>query len=903
MSDAQSDCCQGSCATEVSDDFVQLVPQDKRLSDDWIRSLYERGEPEIYSGHDLEYIGMPIGGICAGQVYLGGDGQLWHWDVFKAYGGGYDGPIDPRGYHYPRPLKQKSPLEQGFAVKITNKAGESIRPLNENGFTDIQFDGRYPLATVGYSDVSFPATVELTAYSPFIPLDEQNSALPVTILEYTVANPTDETVDVEIGGWLENLICRYDDEPGNGKRHNETLIEDGSATLNCRAIPDGDSDPSQFEAFGSMSLRVLAGDFTPTVAAQVPSGRPIDVSFADRVFGGLASKEASAELPFGTQTVGAVGAKFSLAPDETRTVKFAISWYFPRYTGGTVFFFSMEDIPNLEQLKRHYASKFDSSIAVLDYVSANYEFLSTKTKSWTRTWNDTSLPHWLMNRVGANTSTLATQTCHWFDNGRFYGWEGVDCCPGTCQHVWQYAQTISRLFPELERRLREDIDYGIAYCEDGSISYRGEAGITGVDMKQESEGMAFFATDGQLGTILRVYREHTMSADNAFLKRLWPRVKKSIQFMMTKDHNGDGLLDGSQFHTLDTNWHGEIPWISSLYLAGLAAGKTMANEVGDDQFAQECEKWLEIGKSNFVERLFNGEYFVHRPDPEHPKSMDLAEGSYIDQVFGQSYSLQLGLERVIPIAETISALNSLWKYNFTPDVGPYRDGFKEVEGGRWYAMPGEGGLLMCTWPRGDCNRSQHEQTLLGLDVTSEGYLNECMSGFEYQVASHMVGEGLLQEGLAVARSVHDRYHPAKRNPWNEIECSDHYSRAMASYGVFLNVCGFHYHGPQGMISFKPKLNPTAFRAPFTTAKSWGTFSQTAANGKQDVALEICHGELVIQHISLENVLGRDSTKVRAKLAGEDLPANLEPCPSGGVRVSFAAKLQLLEGQELKLEIA
>ena len=77
MPEASANCCTGSCSPQVSDDFVQLVPKDKGLNDDWVESLFERGEPEIYSGHSLEHIGMPIGGICTGQVYLGGDGQLW----------------------------------------------------------------------------------------------------------------------------------------------------------------------------------------------------------------------------------------------------------------------------------------------------------------------------------------------------------------------------------------------------------------------------------------------------------------------------------------------------------------------------------------------------------------------------------------------------------------------------------------------------------------------------------------------------------------------------------------------------------------------------------------------------------------------------------------------------------
>jgi non-lysosomal glucosylceramidase len=102
-----------------------------------------------------------------------------------------------------------------------------------------------------------------------------------------------------------------------------------------------------------------------------------------------------------------------------------------------------------------------------------------------------------------------------------------------------------------------------------------------------------------------------------------------------------------------------------------------------------------------------------------------------------------------------------------------------------------------------------------------GYFNECMSGFEHQAASHMIAEGLVTEGLAVTRAIHERYHAQRRNPYNEIECSDHYARAMASYGSFIALCGFTYHGPHGELSLDPKLAGD-FRVPFTTAEGWGT---------------------------------------------------------------------------------
>src|SRR5205807_4943800 len=113
--------------------------------------------------------------------------------------------------------------------------------------------------------------------------------------------------------------------------------------------------------------------------------------------------------------------------------------------------------------------------------------------------------------------------------------------------------------------------------------------------------------------------------------------------------------------------------------------------------------------------------------------------------------------------------------------------------------------------------------------------------FEYQVAGHMLWEGKVLEGLAIARAVHDRYHAARRNPWNEVECGDHYARAMASYGVFLAACGFEHHGPKGHLGFAPQLTPEKFRAPFTAAEGWGTFTQKREGQNQRERVDVRWG--------------------------------------------------------------
>jgi hypothetical protein len=274
----------------------------------------------------------------------------------------------------------------------------------------------------------------------------------------------------------------------------------------------------------------------------------------------------------------------------------------------------------------------------------------------------------------------------------------------------------------------------------------------------------------------------------------------------------------------------------------------MAKECHDFDFAQRCGVVAARGSKNLVARLFNGEYFVHLSDPVHPESNSTGNGCHIDQLFGQAWALQVGLPRVVPEREAKSALASLFRYSFAPDVGPYRKFMEgKINGGRWYAMAGESGLLMCTWPKGGAAAA----TGKGGDAWAAGYFNECMSGFEWQVAGHMIHEGLVQEGLAVARAIHDRYHAARRNPGTEIECSDHYARAMASHGAFVAICGFEHHGPRGHLGFAPRLAPEKFRAAFTAANSWGRFAQERGSDRLEAIVVVEFGELRVATLALE----------------------------------------------------
>jgi non-lysosomal glucosylceramidase len=992
-------------------DFDKLVPADKKLSRDWIASLYARGEPTVYRGADLRFIGMPVGGLCAGQLYLGGDGRLWLWDIFNQPPtpdlGHYAGP------HYAKPMEPSSPIEQGFALKVTAGGQSQVRTLDRQGFKDISFRGQYPLGTVEYRDTESPVAVTLEAFSPFIPLNVEDSELPATVMSFKVRNTSSKPVDVELAGWIENAACLGSGKAGRGSRRNRILHEKDLTLLHGTAeaapeAPRSDKRPDivfdDFEkgtydgwtatgtAFGtepmerskmpayqgvigqqgerlvnthnarqgedvgqadahtgtltsrsftierdyitfligggahkgktcvnllvadqavlsatgqddnrmkphSFDVRAWAGQTarlqavdnetggwghiglddivfsdtprTPAVALEKEEdfgslglallgperGTTAAPSLAtpatpDAVFAALSPKaEPVATKPFGEKLVGAVGRKWKLKPGAEVQATFVVTWFFPAVRRE-----SLSHVTGIAGLSRSYAKRFDSAASVARYVAKDFDRLAGQTRLWRDTWYDSTLPHWFLDRTFLNNSIAATATCLHFDNGRFYGWEGTYCCAGTCQHVWQYAQGLARTFPQLERAAREITDYGIAYREDGALDYRAEA-------------HRVVAIDGQAGTILRVYREHQMSADDAFLRRIWPRVKKSVEHLMARDGNDDGMLEGEQYNTLDASWYGQIAWLSSLYVAAVRAGAAMARDMGDADFARRCDAIADRGSQVITERLFNGDYYIQRLDPKHADAINTNEGCHIDQVYGQSWAFQVGLPRVLPAQPTKSALAALWKYNFTPDVGVYRKNFDVLKGGRWYAMPGEGGLLMCTWPKGGAEKAAGKG-----DATFVGYFNECMTGFEYQVAGHMIWEGLVEQGLAVTRMIHDRYHASKRNPWNEVECSSHYARAMASHGAYLAACGFEYDGPKGRLAFAPRLTPGHFRAAFTAAEGWGTFSQKVEGGRLTAEVSVKWGRLRLKELSLAAGDGRGARGVTVTAAGKSLPA-------------------------------
>ena len=958
------------------------VPAQKVLPSGWQEVITERGTKEIWTGEALDSIGMPIGGIATGQLYLCGDGTLSCWELFNHHEYQDQGP-----YSYAKRPAPKH-VQFGFAARVNGKRWT----FDKSGFRDIQFKGEHPIATVSYSDADSPIQAEMVAYSPFIPLNAKDSGLPATLFEITVRNTSSAPVEIELTGSLENACSRSGEGiPGTRKRRTHSLSREGLCMVTHSAdttdevfsnprphprsdVPLADFEGSSYgnwkvegEAFGTGPAQGTLpgqqpvtgfvgkglvnsfrdGDATtgkltsPTFAVErdfitfkIGGGRKPGVECINLVVNGkvvrsatgmddekleweawdvrdLAGSQAHIEIldadtggwghinvdqithsdktptpeelkprhgianrDAGTMSLAMLAAgepdpdaeydfdhKFvgdvrtgmlRLNPGESHQVVYVLAWNFPKHPNG-----------------RNYANHFKDSSAVASYVGEHYSRLSRDTKLWRDTYYDSTLPYWLLDRLHMTVGNLCTGTTEWWQSGRFWSWEGVVCCSGTCTHVWNYEHSMARLFPELERNVRERQDFGASFEE--------STGLVGFRSDRE------YAADGQCGTILKAYREHLVSPDDKFLKRNYPRIKKALEFLIKRDGNGDGVIEDSQPNTYDIEFFGANTFVGSLYLAALRAGEEMARETGDTTFADQCHGIYQSGREATMKRLWNGEFFIQEVDQSKFTKYQYGPGCLADQLFGQGWAHQVGLGHIYPADAVKTGLRSIWKYNWAPDVAGQN---KRWPPQRPFAESGEAGLFTCTWPVG------------GRESEPVLYRDEVWTGIEYQVAGHMVWEGLVNEGLSICRGVHERYHPIKRNPYNEVECSDHYSRAMASWGVFTALSGFEYHGPAGRIAFSPKLNPQEFKSAFTVAEGWGTFAQTMAGALGAASLHLAWGSLKLSEISLD---GPPNLTAEVWHRGHKLPSAAQ-ANAGRVTVKLDKPIELKAGDTLEVRL-
>jgi hypothetical protein len=556
-------------------------------------------------------------------------------------------------------------------------------------------------------------------------------------------------------------------------------------------------------------------------------------------------------MPFGSLTV-----ELDVPAHGRAETTFFLAWHFPNRRT-----WSPKGTPD-DLIGNYYTTKWSDAWAAAEDFAARSAGLEARTVEFVRAFASSTLPAEVKEAALFNLSTLRTQTCFRTPDGRFFGFEGssneAGCCFGSCTHVWNYEQATAFLFGRLSRSMRET-EFLEATDDQGLMSFRVRLPID----RAREYGKA--AADGQMGCIMKAYRDWKMSGDDAWLVRLWPAVRRALSFAWIKggwDADRDGVMEGCQHNTMDVEYYGPNPQMEIWYLGALRAAEEMAKRTGDKPFAKLCREFFEKGRAWTDANLFNGEYYEHHVRP--PKSVEdvapslrldmgaknitepdyqLGRGCLVDQLVGQFMAHVCGLGYLVDPANVRATLRSILKYNTQEG---FFDHFNCL---RSFVLGDETALLMASYPK-------------GRPANPFPYFTEVMTGFEYTAAVGMLYEGDVAGGLKVIRDIRARYDGKKRSPFDEAECGHHYARAMASWAAVPALSGFAWDGVEKSMSFGASEG-TFF---WSNGEAWGTCR--VGHGGKTAELSVLHSDLVLRSFKLGSAALKNFKQPKAVQAGE-----------------------------------
>jgi len=804
-----------------------------------------------YDQDHLLNIALPLGGIGTGTVSLGGRGELRAWEIMNKPGLNYSTVVTGNNAPF-------------FAIYVKPRGGAAMtkallgplhpseyqhyegRPVNHHGlprFSSASFDAAYPFGQVNLKDDRLPVGVKIKGFNPFIPGNSDASSIPIAVLKYEVTNSTDMPMEVAISGNIRNFIGQdgskyYRDWKGDfiptGAKNNVNTYRE-SATLKGIYMTS-DSVAKDDPACGTIALTTPDRDqvtYRRSSTSNDWQNAILDLWDDFSADGLLTDKQQLVD----NNPMASLAVKKTIAAKSTQTFTFYLTWHFPNRLDWNGAFNSQY---KGKIIGNYYTTRYADAWRVIEQEAGNLPRYEQVTLQFVNTFTGSSLPQVVKEAALFNLSTLRSQTVFRIPSGHMLGWEGVmddfGSCYGSCTHVWNYETATSFLFGDLAKTMR-DVEFTYGTKDNGKMMNRVSLPL---ELNATIDHVA--AADGQMGTIMRFYRDWMLSGDLSFLKKYWPKVKAAMSYAWLPgswDANRDGVEEGRQHNTMDVDYYGPNPQMQFWYFGALKACANMAIAMNEPEFAATCEQIFRKGSAWVDQNLFNGQYYEHKiTDPKTFQFLDmqsekvqipryqLGSGCLVDQLAGQYMAHVCGLGYLAKKENVQTALQTVMKNN-------YKERFDDVFNNmRSYVMDKEAGLIMASWPKGR------------LKVPFP-YFSESMSGFEYTAAVGMLYEGQTEAGLKCIKSIRDRFDGEKRNPFDEPECGHHYARAMASWSATLAFSKFNYNG------YKKSLTFTAVPGTYfwSNGYAWGTCT---VQGKT-AALQVLYGAIAVSEFMLDGV--------------------------------------------------
>lgn len=802
------------------------------LAEDW-PVLKKYDQEHIYK------IALPVGGIGTGTVSLGGRGNLQDWEIMGRPAKGYNpgsGRNNSAFFTLYTEINGKKDLRllEG-PVPFYEYEGASGAVATNHGlprFSTGTFETAYPFGQVILSTPQLPLSVRMRAFNPLIPAETDNSGIPVAVIDYIIKNNSGKEIKFSICGTMQNFIGE-DGKEGKAK-DNRNIFREGQGLKGIYMISD--SVDRNTDQWGSMALSTaFPGDISYRTAWLPERWGSSILDFWDDLSadGSLENRsDKVSDKPMASLATGSV-----IQPGEEVTVRFFLTWHFPNRTAWS-----------MEPLRNYYASVYKDAWDVAEKTGPVIGILESKTIKFVSALCNSDLPSDVKEAALFNLSTLRTQTCFRLSDGNFYAWEGCGdnegCCFGSCTHVWNYETATAFLFGDLARTMRK-VEFSLATTHNGIMSFRVKLPLDNIP------DFAKVAADGQMGCLIKLYRDWQLSGDDTFLRELYPKAVSAISYAWKKggwDGDQDGVMEGVQHNTMDVEYYGPNPQMTIWYLGALRATEEMAIYMKDREMASKCRSLFLSGSKWIDENLFNGEYYVHRitvPKKEDIPSeqlvgmgsadygnpdYQLGEGCLVDQLVGQYLAHVCGLGYLVKKENVAKTLQSIMKYNYQENLSDHFNCFRS------YALGNEAALLMASYP--------HTRP-----ANPFPYFTEVMTGFEYAAAVGMLYENLTDDGLKCISNIRNRYDGKKRSPFDEAECGHHYGRAMASWSAIPALTGFHYSGVSGEIKFADKTGKFFW----STGYSYGMAEIKNEKSGKTVELEVLGGEIKARSMTIEGL--------------------------------------------------
>ena len=596
--------------------------------------------------------------------------------------------------------------KEGFFLAIWDGASKTARRLQRDkeerfsmkGYEKSSYTGLFPTARLSLFDeesVKTDLNPTVRTYSPLIPQNVQDSALPVAWIEVDVRNESDIKREASVAFSWEDLIARGIKDPGNlddidpanlngwswdmvkqvdtKVRHVEMSGYEGIRQLTLEPLSHNKdtyqnyntdvvllADQKTYDENGITAGKV---DINCVMSYDLVKDQSVWESFC--LTGQFAEGLEEGDLPLSKKNERAsasiVCARINLPPNCMRTIRFMVAWYAPEYkkkTGHASASYKTADY------NKYYHNRFKNIGEIVSYCAAERERLYLGTLEWHQPILKSNMPDWLKFKMINSGYVLYTNSIL-NKAGTFTCMEGgMIGMTGTSDQRLSSHPIYQKLFTQLDRA--ENTAFGMSRDHDDKIMHFTGNYYHGIEdstaARRESAPQNGWMIDNSMSWVIQIAKDYQNTCEAGLIQGWKPAISGIFNWLKTRIFENDGILlqipQGPT--TYDDREHPAVmSYSGSVYLTTLQAIRVIALADGDVKLAKECDKQSLLTKQSMNgKEMWNGRYYAYGFGTEGAKPPCRVDLVFSGMLAGQFLSRYAGWEDILPFDKVLSSVQT-----------------------------------------------------------------------------------------------------------------------------------------------------------------------------------------------------------------------------------------------------